>query len=86
MTEGNIQNYRDAQSDMLLQQLSDEERFHVLDVHSITMGAPNNSAADGIHYTEGVYDAAAHVLMNMIAAQPGGPGLKPAYEGCDMMS
>lgn len=70
MTEANIHHYREAQSDILLQPLVGQERFHVLDIHSITMGAPDDSAADGIHYTEAVYDAAAHVLLNMLAAKP----------------
>ena len=70
MREGTIQQYRAAQSKILLQQLVGENKFHVLDVHRITSGAPHNSAADGIHFPEGVYDAAANVLLHHVAAQP----------------
>ena len=84
MTETNVQRYRDAQSDMLLQHLVGEARFHVLDMHRITSLAPHSSTADGIHYTEAVYDAAANVLMNLVAAQPAQGTAKRACGNCDL--
>jgi hypothetical protein len=69
MTEDNIQHYRAAQTEVLLQSLSEQQRFHVLDMHNISKAAPGSSAADGIHYVEDVYDAAAQVLLNMVAME-----------------
>lgn len=65
-----VQQYREAQSEVLIQQLAGRDNFHVLDMHQITMSAPISSAPDGMHYVDEVADASLTVLLNMIAAEP----------------
>lgn len=67
---GNVQRFRDPQTDVLVQKLLVQERFHVPDMYSLTMNATRTIPPDGVHYTGDVYDAAAMVLLNMIAANP----------------
>lgn len=85
MNPGNVQKHRDAQSELVLQHLEGHEKFHVLDMHNISMAAPSTSAPDGVHYTPEVYNAAFNVLLNMIAADPVVAAASGPCDGCDIV-
>ena len=84
LTVPKVQKYREAYSEMLLKPLADEERFHVLDMQQITMNAPNMSAPDGMHYKDYVYDAAASVVLNLLASQPAASINRDCESRCEL--
>lgn len=63
-----VQEYRDAQNEVVIQQLAGREGFHVVDMHRISMTAPNTSVPDGMHHVEAVFDPAVMALLNMLVA------------------
>jgi hypothetical protein len=68
MTAHTIGAYRRVQQQQLQQVLHRTHGFHILNLHQISQEAPDHSAFDGIHYVEAVYDAAAAVLVKILAA------------------